>query len=185
MTSVPRRVAVGVSGRSVAALVVSVLVLLFAATGCRTPTEQLPELAEITTTTDPDALADLEPAPSPDPAPQVAAALADAAAGDDFCALLTAIDATMPDRDDPDGAILVYDALAAATVEARGIVPDHLRESWEDVVAGTTAAAAALRAAGGDVGDPDVTATLESRAMTDAALELERHQIAECPPPVP
>lgn len=152
---------------------------------CTSPTEELPELAEVTTTTNPDAALDLEPPPSPDPAPDVAERLVEAAAGDDFCAMVAAIDATAPDADDRAGAVIVYDALAAATADARGIVPAELREPWEDIVAGTSAAAAALRASGGDLGDPDVTAALESRTMVIAAQEVERYQIQQCPPPVP
>lgn len=175
----------GARPRLVAAAAVAAALVVVVAAGCTSPTEELPELTDVATTTDPDATADLEPPPSPDPAPDVAAALAAAAAGDDFCALVAAIDATAPDADDREGAVVVYDALAAATASARGIVPPELREPWEDVVAGTEAAAAAVRASGGDLRDPDVTAALESRDMVIAAQELERYQIRQCPPPVP
>lgn len=161
---------------------VALVVAVVLAAGC-TDEGAKPTVAEVSTTTDPTLAADLEPEPAPLDAEVIVAGLDVAVAAADFCALLSAIDASPPDPDDGAGAVAVYEALAAATAGARPFVPAELRLRWEDVVVGTEAAAVAVAEHDGEVADPEVEVALTSRAMVEALQAVERYQATSCPPP--
>lgn len=167
------------TGRVVAAVLVAAVGLV----GCTTDDGLTPTVAEIPTTTDPDLASDLIP-PTPPPAPaEVVAALDAAARGTDVCALLAAIDVAAPDRDDPNGAVEVYRALAEATAQFEASAPEDLRPAWKVLVASTEEAAVALADHNGNLDDPEVEAALTNDAMVGAAETLEGYRHRSCPPP--
>lgn len=135
--------------------------------------------AEATTTSAPLAAEIMEPEPPPS-ADAIVRDLEAAASGDDFCALITAVNSALPDSADPEGAIRVYDALAAAARAARRIVPPALDSVWPEMEAGAERGAAAVRAAEGDLGDSRVRAVFQGTAMRRVSEALERYQYQRC-----
>lgn len=168
--------------QAIVALLLGVVVVVPACSSDNT----LPTVAQVSTTTDPKAAADILPAPTPLPSAAIVTGLEQAVEQADFCAVLTAIDAAEPAASDRPGVIRVYRALATATRASRTFLPKDspdLRSDWEVVVTGTATAADAAEAHDGDISDPEVEAALESNAMVDAIQTVERYQLQHCPPP--
>lgn len=157
------------------------VVLAVALVGCSGGDgEAGPLVAEVSTTVDRVAAADLVTPNPPLPAAEIVRSLDAALAGGDFCALLLALDAAQPDPTDAAGTVEVYRALARVIDDATSFVPAEIRLDWAALAEGSATGADAVAAADGDLADAEVLAAFTSDVMVSANETLERYQYWVC-----
>lgn len=123
-----------------------------------------------TTTTPPDPSATTSTVRGQTPA-EISSALDAAVSARDFCRVVAALDAAVPDATDGAQVIEVYDTIAEATERTTPFVPAELRDAWEEVTVSTRRGAAAARRADGNLEDPILRAPFTANAF-DAAMTI-------------
>ena len=114
------------------------------------------------------------------PSGEIVAKLVAAQRARDLCALLSAVQIAQPSPSDPKGALAVYAALDSAVVAMKPSVPAELADPWTDFGAATSDGLTALRAARGNMGDPEFRAAFRRTASVRATELLERYQRTTC-----
>ena len=123
---------------------------------------------------------DMAPTSAPLPAGEIVAKLVAAQRARDLCALLAAVQIAQPNPTEPKGALAVYAALDSAVVAMKPSVPAELVEPWTDFGSATSDGLTALRAARGNMGDPEFRAAFRRTASVRATELLERYQRTNC-----
>ena len=134
-----------------------------------------------TTTTRPLSIDEATPSTRAPVAPARIAFQLNAAIGaHDFCAFYGVIGNSVPNMSDHRAVVAAYAALANATTRADAIVPAELAPDWSIVSRSIASGNGAVRAAGGDVGDPSVRLVFEADDVVNAESVIGRWMAEHC-----
>lgn len=158
---------------------VAVLILGVLAAGACSDTDGGEPVPVTTTTSAPDPVETTSTIPGRTP-DQIAAALDQAIARRDFCAVVAALDTAVPDVRDGAQVIEVYDTIAGAAERTASFAPEELRAAWDEVVAATRRGAEAARRAEGNLEDPILRAPFTANAFDAAMTVVEAWSDRNC-----
>jgi hypothetical protein len=119
------------------------------------------------------------------------AAIRDAEQAQNFCGLLSALEATGPAATDTKDTLALYQQVAQSTTAARRFAPTDIAEDWAVVATTLKGVAAQLERRDGDIDDPAVLDLRTAPEFLRAMDHVDRYSLDNCmgdgstPPPVP
>ena len=111
---------------------------------------------------------------------QIAADFDQATSARDFCGLLGAMQADLPDVDDRQSVIDTYRKVADSVRSARAFVPSSLKDQWPAVETATENAAKAAERSGGQIDDPALQGAFGTGDFQQASVELDAWSDEHC-----